>query len=331
MPRALSILVLLALAVGCARAKTPPTASSLRVSPLDVWSDAQELDFGLLVAFEVLSRHGSTRYLPSGDSADGDPRRIIHDAARQAATRRPLETYLSRVLQRVAAQGARHEKALNHRGRERSFTVFVIEADEVYCVAAPGRLVLITTGMLSVLANEAELAFILGSEVAHIDREHALDVARLKLHSSGSRVADPIADLETAENMVQAVMTALFETGLGRVRDFEADRLALLYMTGADYDSTGPITALNKLAKVEQEDRGRVWVATHPRAKDRIQALADPLEQLQQPYLDGDIGAKAFRKSVLESPELSAETGYDEPPDFDAPEDGEELEYREAE
>lgn len=300
----------------------PPDITGVGETVIDSWTDAEEQDFGLLVGYEILARHGSTRYVPAaspdGEAVD-DPRRVMLQHAQEAAKSRPLERYLDEVLDRVAAQGARDQKALDHRGRSRDFVIFVVETDEAYSCATPGGFVFITTGLLGELHSEMELAFILATEVAHVDREHALDVARLHLHASRTTQKDVLGDPQVAQKMVDSVMKALFETGLGTTRDLEADRLALLYMTGADYDSTGPIDALERLHAMQSKPNGRVLKASHPAAEKRIAALRPIIERLEPPYLDGDVNQEAYEKRVLSTPEIRGVPEDDEPPDFDEP------------
>tara|TARA_B100002003_G_scaffold246254_1_gene275543 strand:- start:391 stop:1341 length:951 start_codon:yes stop_codon:yes gene_type:complete len=51
--------------------------------------------------------------------------------------------------------------------------IFIVgESEQINAFAAPGGIVIITTGMLNFLKNEDELAVILGHEIAHVELQH---------------------------------------------------------------------------------------------------------------------------------------------------------------
>jgi beta-barrel assembly-enhancing protease len=53
--------------------------------------------------------------------------------------------------------------------------IFIVgESDQINAFAAPGGIVIITTGMLNFLKNEDELAVILGHEIAHVELQHGI-------------------------------------------------------------------------------------------------------------------------------------------------------------
>jgi beta-barrel assembly-enhancing protease len=53
--------------------------------------------------------------------------------------------------------------------------IFIVgESEQINAFAAPGGIVIITTGMLNFLKNEDELAVILGHEIAHVELQHGI-------------------------------------------------------------------------------------------------------------------------------------------------------------
>ncbi|MCR4316087.1 MAG: M48 family metalloprotease [Planctomycetes bacterium] len=72
----------------------------------------------------------------------------------------------------------------------------VVESPEVNAFALPGGFILITTGMLKTVKNEDELACILGHEITHVEKRHAIDAIQ-----SGRTIA---AYVELATKIAQA-------------------------------------------------------------------------------------------------------------------------------
>ncbi|MFZ0565139.1 MAG: M48 family metallopeptidase [Chlamydiales bacterium] len=57
------------------------------------------------------------------------------------------------------------------------YEVFLVDGPPNAC-ALPGGVICVTTGLIKLLENEAELAAILGHEIGHIERGHLFDAAR---------------------------------------------------------------------------------------------------------------------------------------------------------
>ena len=58
------------------------------------------------------------------------------------------------------------------------WTFIVLDTDGVNAFASPGGFVHITRGALGLIANEAELAAVLGHEIAHVTRKHTINAIR---------------------------------------------------------------------------------------------------------------------------------------------------------
>ena len=80
----------------------------------------------------------------------------------------PATAYVNWVGNRLVAAGSLPYPALG--------TLFAVVDDRsrAQCVAVPGGIVLVTTGMLRFLANEHELAAVLGREVARLEERMAV-------------------------------------------------------------------------------------------------------------------------------------------------------------
>jgi predicted Zn-dependent protease len=152
-----------------------------------------------------------------------------------------LEQYLERVAVSVVPAAVRASGAL-------ALRVVVLSDPTLSAFAMPNGTVYVHTGLLARLENEAQLAVILGHELAHVTNRHALTLAPERRATrigvarpsagaadstgrhdgslAGSALAGPGLDL--------AVAAAV--NGFGRAFEREADTLALARMVQAGYD-----------------------------------------------------------------------------------------------
>ena len=77
---------------------------------------------------------------------------------------RELQDYVNRVGQRLVANSDRPDLP---------FTFTVIDSPDLNAFATPGGYVYIHRGLLAYLDSEAELAGVLGHEIAHVTARHA--------------------------------------------------------------------------------------------------------------------------------------------------------------
>lgn len=101
------------------------------------------------------------------------------------------------------------------------YTFIVTDNPDVNAFAAPGGLIIMTTGMLNFLRNEDELAFVLGHELGHIEQEHNLaDVSRMKIGAAmqglGEIGSDYLAE-EAGNDMVGQVVRGVSDEIVGAV------------------------------------------------------------------------------------------------------------------
>jgi len=122
------------------------------------------------------------------------------------------------------------------------FFFFVVEGKGANAFALPNGIVVIYSGMFELLENEAQLATVVGHEIAHAIQEHSWrqqNYHRKKL--AAMRVAGTIASIfGGAGGAGAAAATALFEgairSGYSRSLENQADRSALEAMLAAGYD-----------------------------------------------------------------------------------------------
>ena len=191
---------------------------------------------------------------------------------------------IARVFERVA--GAAREQGEPDGGAVQWRLIVTTTPGEA-ALSLPGGHVLISEDMIAALGlSEAELAFVLAHEVAHVLMQHeaeALDYLQATLTPRGLRrsVWDLYAELDFNAAALLRI-ESLMQQG-----ELEADYAGLLLGAQAGYAPAEMLGALAKMAAAEQR-RSRV-VNTHPQMVERMARLqgflpvAERLAQLRRP------------------------------------------------
>ncbi|MCA3129685.1 MAG: M48 family metallopeptidase [Betaproteobacteria bacterium] len=155
----------------------------------------------------------------------------------------------------------------------------VNDSDHVNAFAAPGGVVIVTRGMINALNSEAELAGVLGHEIAHVTRRHHLQALRKSaaMNLLGATAAAGAAGTASRE-LVSALVgptQELYARGLDKSDEFEADRMGVVLAARAGYDPFGLPEALQTLARIKADDPYLALLfKTHPNPGERLDRLA---------------------------------------------------------
>ena len=161
----------------------------------------------------------------------------------------------------------------------------VVDADQINAFAVPGGAVLVTRGMMSLLANEAELACVLGHEIGHVARKHHLALLQKEtlIQSGTQAVADNIQGgglKGEAKRFLIGEGAELYTRSLDRGAERDADNDGVLLAARAGYDPAACLIFMQRMASLKQEEGTLASLyKTHPQAPERIvdieSALAD--------------------------------------------------------
>jgi beta-barrel assembly-enhancing protease len=162
-----------------------------------------------------------------------------------------LQQYVNKVGRWVASQSERADLPW-HFG--------VIDSNDVNAFAAPGGYVLITKGLYQRLSSEAQLAGVLGHEIAHVVQKHHLK-EKISKNKLTQRAVSTGAEI-SARN-------------LDKSAEFEADSMGTVLAARAGYEAYGLAEVLQDMETINNNDGSvALLFQTHPHPDDRLAQLS---------------------------------------------------------
>ena len=152
----------------------------------------------------------------------------------------------------------------------------VLDSDNINAFATPGGYVFITKGLLARLKNEAELAGVLGHEIAHVVKKHHLTALRkgAGMQAGANILSEFAAQRGRNQYMSDQLVSGIKEVmlrGLDKDDEFEADRMGVVIAARAGYDPYGLPATLQMLQGMNPQDSGlALMFSTHPTPLTRV-------------------------------------------------------------
>lgn len=200
-----------------------------------------------------------------------------------------LQHYVNLVGYWVAQQSGRNEV---------NWRFGVLDTEAINAFAAPGGYVFVTKGLYRMLDDEAELAGVLGHEIAHVTKKHHLKVLKQStlisaLGQAASRKAqgsDPVV-----QNLI-GNGAEIMARGLDKDAEYEADRVGIVFAARAGYDPWGLPNVLQGLAGLPSGDnRTSLLYKTHPHPADRLAALGEAVGDRFDGLRGKDVASRFYR------------------------------------
>lgn len=226
---------------------------------------------------------GATQVLSSAKEMDYPTERVIGESLALEGLQRFGKPVRNESLQKyVNLVGA--AVAANSKRSTIPYQFAVLDSRVQNAFAAPGGVIFISRALLGIIENESELAAVLAHEVGHVAGKHAVRSIRRAQFLQGVgqiTAASMKGDRgKQYEAMIGDLQSVLFDKGLDKEMEYEADLAAMetSYRTG--YDPRGMINVLKKLQKIEaaSEKKGS-WFSTHPPLDERINKLEAQLDK----------------------------------------------------
>jgi predicted Zn-dependent protease len=182
-----------------------------------------------------------------------------------------VQKYVNNVGRWVASQSERPDLPW-HFG--------VIESTDLNAFAAPGGYIFLTRGLYQLLANESELAGVLGHEIGHVIRKHHLKILQQSnmLDMGSTALSKQVGGNEKIANLIGSG-AEIVSRSLDKDAEFEADRIGVVLAARAGYDAYGLPQVLQKIGHTAPgDDSVALLFKTHPLPDARLAKLGDVMD-----------------------------------------------------
>lgn len=169
-----------------------------------------------------------------------------------------------------------------------SFTVSLLNSPVNNAFAIPGGYIYTTRQLVALMNNEAELAGVLGHEVAHVALRHSQRRQQAaqtnQLLGAGAAILSGIllGNNPLGQQLGQAALqtSQMLTLKFSRTQELEADEMGIQYLGRAGYDGGAMATVLASLAaqnaldaRLQGREDARLpeWASTHPDPASRVQ------------------------------------------------------------
>ena len=165
--------------------------------------------------------------------------------------------------------------------KEIPYKFFVVKSDEVNAFAHVGGYIYINQGLIDFFASDAELQFVIGHEIAHVDLKHC--TKKIAYAARAQQVGGNIA-----ENMA-TLAYATISLGYSKEDEFEADETSFQWLIKNKLSRDKALLGVRKLVVLSEKNEqnrtpGNVkpndiltkidnHFSTHPQASERLLRL----------------------------------------------------------
>ena len=168
---------------------------------------------------------------------------------------------------------------------DKEWDVEVFESEDINAFAMPGGHIGVYTGILNVAENQDQLATVIGHEVAHVTRQHALNRVNREMTTQAGVIAG--SAVRGGGQAAGQLLSMGAQLGLslpyGRAQESDADVVGLKYMAAAGFNPQQSIQLWKNMAKKSKLGPAP-FLSTHPSGDTRIQDLIEQLPSALKLY-----------------------------------------------
>ena len=173
-------------------------------------------------------------------------------------------------------------------GNPAEWEVVVFDSDQLNAFALPGGKIGFYTGILDLMANDDQIAAVMGHEVAHVTFNHSAKRAGRAIQTqsglSVAQIALGVGGVGNAGLWMQAFgLGAQVGNALpfSRSHESEADREGLRYMVKANYNPDEAVRFWQRMSESKGDGAPPEFLSTHPADETRIRKLQEEIDLIK--------------------------------------------------
>jgi predicted Zn-dependent protease len=176
-----------------------------------------------------------------------------------------------------------------------------VEHESINALALPGGYIFITRGLLEKLTTEAQLASVLGHEVAHVVSRDTANMISKEIGMTILLAATIVTGQAPGEVINAAVVTQqILGLSYSRNDERQADFGGMRYMFRAGYNPKGMVETMEIFQK-QPGEKPPEFFSTHPSPKNRLNYLNRTIKNKYSNIPSLTTGSEEYRKNVVET------------------------------
>ena len=201
-----------------------------------------------------------------------------------------LTDYVTKVGKSVLNESHLRRDGADAQFRNTQFTFRVLNSPVVNAFALPGGFNYVTRGLLTHMTSEAQLAMVLGHEVAHVAARHVSQQAVQRQTGSILLIGGAVLGQELLGGPAQDVLelggtaAQLLFLRYSRDAERESDRLGVEYAARAGYDASKGAAFFTTLKRLSDQAGQSIpgFMSSHPDPGEREKDIIDRSETWRQ-------------------------------------------------
>ena len=157
----------------------------------------------------------------------------------------------------------------------------MVDSPEINAFAAPGGYILVTRGMYELLADDAEVAAVLGHEISHVvQRDHYFVIHKQEVTQAGTELVSSQVNVggglagSLAKGYVTRYGAKVMLTSLDRDAEFRSDQASRVYLARSGFNPLSLYAVLQKMTAFGTESASMAQLfKTHPPLDARLDSI----------------------------------------------------------
>lgn len=155
-----------------------------------------------------------------------------------------------------------------------SYNAYIVDSPDFNAFTIPGGNIYVTTGVLDMVSNKHELAYIIGHELGHNENSHTKESAYLMKYRELQESED------TYYSAAKSILTSIFANSCGKSDELECDIASIYLLYKGGYDPEKALGGVDILRRISSKKTGSwsesiIFMAfgSHPWSDDRSKCV----------------------------------------------------------